>query len=116
MRDMGDSAAKRTKIAIWACDPTAQGQGWTYHSDELQIHGSMCANAKGTGASGSLVILWPCTGTPNEVWLRKSGSEYALKAGKYKMCLTDPGFSTSNGTQLIVSPCANRRNQQWSLP
>jgi hypothetical protein len=91
MRDMGDSAAKRTKIAIWACDPTAQGQGWTYHSDELQIHGSMCANAKGTGASGSLVILWPCTGTPNEVWLRKSGSEYALKAGKYKMCLTDPG-------------------------
>jgi hypothetical protein len=59
--------------------------------------------------------LWPCSGTPNEVWLRKSGG-YALKAGNYKVCLTDPGFSTSNGTQLTVSACKNARNQQWSLP
>jgi hypothetical protein len=115
MRDMDDSAAKRTKIVIWACDPTAQGQGWTYRSGELRIHGSMCVNAKGTGTSGSPVILWPCSGTPNEIWLRKSG-EYALKAGHYKVCLTDPRFSTSNGTQLTVRPCKNARNQQWSLP
>jgi hypothetical protein len=116
MQDMGDSAAKRTKITIWTCDPTAQGQGWTYRSGELRIHGSMCVNAKGTGASGSPVILWPCSGTPNEIWLRKSGSEYALKAGTYKVCLTDPGFSTSNGTQLTVRACTNARNQRWSLP
>jgi hypothetical protein len=49
MLDMGDSAAKRTKIAIWACDPTAQGQGWTYHSGELRIHGSMCVKCQGHG-------------------------------------------------------------------
>jgi hypothetical protein len=60
--------------------------------------------------------LWPCGGTPNEIWLRKSGSEYALKARNYTMCLTDPGFSTSNGTQVIVRACTNARNQQWSLP
>ena len=45
LRDTGDSAAKRTKIVVWVCDPTAQGQGWTYRGDELRIHGDMCVNA-----------------------------------------------------------------------
>ena len=29
MRDTGDSAAPRTKIVDWACDPTAGGQQWS---------------------------------------------------------------------------------------
>jgi hypothetical protein len=31
-------------------------------------------------------------------------------------CLDDPGFSTANGTQLIIHTCTGRRNQQWKLP
>jgi hypothetical protein len=116
VRDLGDSAAPRTKVVVWACDPTAQGQGWTYRGDELRIHGSMCLNAKGKGASGSPVILWPCTGGPNEIWVHRSGGEYALKAGGYKTCLTDPGFSATNGTQIVVGACTDARDQQWSLP
>jgi hypothetical protein len=116
VRDMGDSAAPRTKIVAWACDPTAQGQSWTYAGDELKIHGNMCMNAKGKGASGAKVLLWPCTGAPNEIWVHGSGGEYALKASRYKTCLTDPGYSTSNGTQLSVTACAQATDQKWSLP
>jgi alpha-galactosidase len=116
VRDLGDSAAPRTKVVIWACDPAAQGQGWTYRGDELRIHGSMCVNAKGRGSSGSPVILWKCNGGPNEIWIHRSDGEYVLKAGNYQQCLTDPGFSVANGKQIVVATCADARDQHWSLP
>jgi hypothetical protein len=116
LRDTGDSAAKRTKIVVWVCDPTAQGQGWTYRGDELRIHGDMCVNAKGRGTSGSPVILWPCNGSPNEIWIRRSNGEYVLKANGYKLCLTDPVYSTGDGTQAVVGVCSDARDQRWSLP
>jgi len=116
LRDTGDSAARRTRIVIWKCDPTAPGQGWTYKGDELEIHGDMCVNAKGTGTSGSKVILWPCNGSPNEIWVHQSNGEYVLKANRGKLCLDDPAYSTTNGTQLIVYACSDTRNQHWSLP
>jgi hypothetical protein len=116
LRDTGDSAAPRTKIAIWKCNPTGPAQGWTYKGDELKIHGDMCVNAKGTATSGSKVILWPCNGSPNEIWVHKSNGEYVLKANHGKLCLDDPAYSTTNGTQLIVYTCSDTRNQRWTLP
>jgi hypothetical protein len=116
LQDTGDSAARRTTITIWKCNPTAPAQGWTYKGDELKIHGDMCVNAKGPGTSGSKVILWPCNGSANEIWVHKSNGEYVLKANGGKLCLDDPASSTKNGTQLIVYTCRNTRNQHWSLP
>jgi hypothetical protein len=115
-RDTGYSAAPRTRIVAWACDPAAAGQQWVYSQDELKIHGHMCADAKGSGANGSPVILWPCTGGSHEVWVHRSDGEYTLKAANYKTCLTDPGFSTANGTQLVAATCRDARDQRWSLP
>jgi hypothetical protein len=116
LRDMGDSTAPRTKVVIWACDPTAQGQGWTYHGDELIIHSRLCANAKGTGKSGSVVILWPCDAGPTEIWVHRPDGEYVLKANGHKLCLADPAYSTKNGTQLVVAACSAARDQRWTLP
>ena len=113
--DKGNSAAERAKVEIWACNPSDAAQGWTYSGSELKIH-SLCVNARGSGKSGSPVILWVCDGAPNEIWLHKSGGEYVLKANGYKLCLDDPGYSTKNGTQLIVYACRNTANQHWSLP
>ncbi len=115
MDDKGNSAAKRTKIEIWTCNPADAAQGWTYSGSELKIH-NMCVNAKGNGKSGSKIILWVCTGGPNEIWLHKSDGEYVLKANGYKLCLDDPAYSTKNGTQLVVFECHNTPNQHWSLP
>jgi hypothetical protein len=116
LRDLGDSTAPRTKVVIWACDPTAQGQGWTYRGGELIIHSHLCVNAKGTGKSGSVVILWPCDAGPNEIWVHRSAGQYALKANGYKSCLEDPAYSTRNGTQLIVAACSGAHDQRWTLP
>jgi endo-1,4-beta-xylanase len=100
----------------WACDPTAGGQQRTYRGDELKIHGDMCVNAKGKGTSGSPVMLWSCNGGQNEIWVHRSDREYALMVGGYRQCLTDPGYSTTNGTQLRVAACTGASDQQWSPP
>jgi len=110
--DNGNSAALRTKIQIWQCTNGA-AQQWSFSGGELK-HGSMCANAKGTGRSGSPVILWRCTGSGNETWTHKTDGEYILRATG--LCLDDPAYSTKNGTQLAVYICKDSSNQRWSLP
>jgi hypothetical protein len=113
--DFGNKSAKRTKVGIWSCSSTDAAQGWTYSGDELKIHG-MCVNAKGNGKSGSKTILWTCNGSANEIWIHKSNQEYELKANGYKLCLDDSGYSTKNGTQLMVYRCNDGPNQRWTLP
>jgi hypothetical protein len=110
--DNGDSSALRTRILISTCSDAASQQ-WSFSRGELR-HGSMCMNAKGTGRSGSLVILWSCTGAPNEIWAHNGAGEYVLKATG--LCLDDPAYSTTNGTQLMVYACKDGANQRWTLP
>jgi hypothetical protein len=110
--DNGNSSAPRTKIQIWSCVNDASQQ-WSFSNGELK-HGSMCMNDKGSGGSGSPVILWSCNGARNEVWSHNSGGEYVLKANG--LCLDDPAYSTKNGTQLVVYRCNGGANQRWSLP
>jgi hypothetical protein len=111
----GTSSAKRTKVEIRTCSATSPAETWKYHGGEL-IHNKMCANAQASAVKGSKIILWPCNGSANEIWTRKSTGEYVLKAGHGKLCLDDPRSSTANGTQLVVYTCTNSRNQHWTLP
>jgi endo-1,4-beta-xylanase len=114
--DFGDSSSERAKIGIWTCSSTDTAQSWSYSGDELKIHGDMCINAKGNGKSGSKLILWPCNGSANEVFVHNSKQEYVEKAGGWKYCIDDPAYSTKNGTQLFVYSCNSGPNQHWSLP
>ena len=45
-----------------------------------------------------------------------SRGQYVLRDHGNTLCLDDPGYSTRNGTQLIVYTCNNGSNQHWSLP
>jgi hypothetical protein len=76
----------------------------------------MCANDAGNGGSGTKVILWSCNGGSNETWTHTSSDgEFILKLASHGfLCLDDPGYSKSNGTQLIVYTCHNSGNQHWS--
>jgi hypothetical protein len=50
-------------------------------------------SAKGRGTKGSPLILRPCNGSPNEIWIRKP-----------------------SGEQAAVGVCSDARDQRWSLP
>jgi hypothetical protein len=112
--DKGNSSALRAKVQIWSCTNSA-AQQWSFSNGELK-HGSLCINDKAAGGSGSPVILWTCNGSSGETWTRNSHGEYVLKAHGGTLCLDDPRYSTTNGTQLIVYTCKERANQRWSLP
>ncbi len=110
--DNGNSSAPRTKIQIWKCLSNASQQ-WSFSHGVLK-HRSMCMRA--TSGNGSRVILWTCNGSPGETWSHNAAGEYVLKAHGSTQCLDDPGYSTKNGTQLIVYTCKKAANQRWSLP
>ena len=113
--DSGGSSALRTKIVAWKCDSSDAAQSWSFSGGELK-RGSMCMNDKASGASGSPIILYTCNGAPDELWVHNSDGEYVLEAHGSTLCLEDPGYSTTNGTQLIVYTCKDTANQRWSLP
>jgi hypothetical protein len=115
MDDKGNSSSVRATVQIWTCNSSDQAQNWSYWGSELH-HGSLCLNAKGNGKQGSKLILWTCNGSANEIWIHRSNGEMVEKANGYKLCIDDPGYSTRNGTQLIVYACHNTPNQHWSVP
>jgi hypothetical protein len=113
--DKGNSSSKGTEVIIWSCNHGDSAQGWTFSGGELK-HNGKCANVKGNGGSGSKMILWTCNGASNETWFHTSSDgEYALSGTSHGLlCLDDPGYSKTNGKQLIVYKCHNSSNQHWS--
>jgi hypothetical protein len=73
--------------------------------------GGKCLNVKGGGsADGTPIILWHCSGTPNEQWHR-NGSRITGIGGK---CLNVQGGGDANGTPIILWPCSARKTNAGS--
>jgi hypothetical protein len=76
-------------------------------------------------ASGAKVVLATCTGQPvQQWWLTYPRSisaslgpvPIALRNPASGMCLSDTGWSTTNGTRVVVGSCSGFKNQAWTLP
>ena len=113
--DKGNSSANRTAIVIWSCSGSDPAENWKYSNGEF-IHNGKCLNDKGSGGSGSKVILYSCNGGSNEKWAELANGELKVQAHGGTLCLDDPRSSTRNGTQLIVYRCTDSANQQFKLP
>jgi len=113
--DKGNSSSNRTPIIIWSCNSSDSAQGWTFSGGELK-HNGHCANVQGGGASGHKLIMWTCSGSSNEKWFHSgSDGEYVLSGSTTGfLCLDDPGYSKTNGTQLTVYACHGTSNQHWT--
>jgi Ricin-type beta-trefoil lectin domain len=113
--DKGNSSSNRAEVVIWSCNGSDQAENWQYSSSEFK-HNGKCLNDQGNGGIRSKVILWSCDGAANEKWSELANGEIRLQSHSNKLCLDDPGYSTKNGTQLIVYTCKVSSNQKWSLP
>ena len=108
------STALRARAGISACNGST-AQDWAFSRGELTASGK-CLNDKGSGGSGSPVIMYSCTHAADETWTHNARGQYVLRAHNGTLCLTDPGSSARNGTQLTVSRCSTSAGQRWSLP
>lgn len=113
--DLGNSSAKGAEVVLWSCAKDA-AENWSFNGGGQLVHGGKCANDAGNAGNAGKVILYTCTKSDNDRWTHRSNGEYALKAHGGKLCLTDPGKATKNGTQLTVATCKNTANQHWTLP
>jgi hypothetical protein len=113
--DLGGNSAKGAKVVLWSCAKDA-AENWSFNGSGQLVHGGECVNDAGNAGNGGKVILYTCTKSENDMWAHRSYGEYVLKSHSGKLCLTDPGKATKNGTQLTVATCKNTANQHWTLP
>jgi hypothetical protein len=106
--DAGGSTTAGNKIDISTCTGGPSQRITLAANNKLQVLGNCIY------ATSSKVILEPCSSAANEFWRLLPNQQWINSATQ--KCLTDPNYSTANGTQLIVAACANTANQHWTLP
>jgi hypothetical protein len=109
--DFMASTNNHNKIDIWTCNGSP-AQQWTYTGGMLKVVGKCLDDPRYHGA-GTPQILYSCNGGRNQMWTHMSNGEYV---GYHGLCLTDPGSSMTNGTQVTLDVCTGAANQVWSLP
>jgi hypothetical protein len=60
-------------------------------------------------------VVDTCNGAPTEVWQQGTGNTL-VNQGASGLCLTDPGSSTTSGTNLQIATCTGSSGQVWPLP
>jgi GH25 family lysozyme M1 (1,4-beta-N-acetylmuramidase) len=124
LNDVGNLSADGTQADIWTCNG-GTAQLWTYVQDgTLRIHGK-CLTVPSGSASGAKVVLGSCTDIGRQKWRVVYPRSVNPSAGSVAttlynptsgMCMTDPAFSKTNGTRVVVSSCNGQRDESWALP
>jgi GH25 family lysozyme M1 (1,4-beta-N-acetylmuramidase) len=102
----------------------SSAQDWTYAQDGTLRIDNECLTIP-TAAQGTQMVLGQCGSTRAQQWRliyphalnpARGSRPTALLNPWSGMCLADPGFSTANGTRVVLWPCNGYTNQSWSLP
>jgi hypothetical protein len=107
-------------VTIQSCDQQSD-ESWVFEPNgEIVGAGQKCLTVAGSGASGSNLVLEPCTAgslgfhpANNQYW--DWAANGTIKAVNLGLCLTIPNSNTANGTALQVSTCGSGANQQWTV-
>jgi len=99
-----------TRVQLYDCHGLTNQQ-WTYTaSHQLQVYGSMCLDAAGSG-NGSAVQIYSCNGQSNQQWnVNSNGTITGAQSGR---CIDV--WSTANGAQVQIYDCSGQANQQFRL-
>ncbi len=115
--------AGTTRAVIKACTGSS-AQNWIYAQDGTLRIDNECLTIP-TAAQGAPMGLAPCGSTQVQQWRltypralnpARGAQPTALLNPWSGMCLADPGFSTTNGTRVVLWPCNGYTNQSWTLP
>ena len=119
----GGKTATATRVVIKACTGSS-AQEWTYAQDGTLRIDNECLTIP-TAAQGAPMELAQCGSTQAQQWRliypralnpARGSRPTALLNPWSGMCLADPGFSTTNGTRVVLWPCNGYSNQSWTLP
>jgi hypothetical protein len=114
------STANGAIVHMWSCQQpgdTSVNERWTYNeaTKTLSVYGgTKCLQATGT-ARGSGLVIWDCTGAPNQQWTMNA--DRTITGVQSGLVLdVDSGY-TADGTKLqLWTKSSDLRNQQWTRP
>jgi hypothetical protein len=121
------TVADHQKVNLQGCESGSAQQQWivstgsNWHIIQTGENGDYCLGArKGGDADGTLVDLYWCNGTLDQLWLYNSSTgqvmDNAQNSSGQNMCLDDTNGSTS-GAQLQIWACTSGdANQQFWFP
>jgi hypothetical protein len=110
-------SANGTKAGVWKCDGTSS-QRWTAYNDEtLRINGKCLEVAGGSTKAGAKVDIGTCNAGPNQQWQigQVSQNQFGPINTGSGTALTDPGGSTTNGTQLVMGVNRGDLSGSWRV-
>jgi hypothetical protein len=114
------STANGATVHMWNCQQpgdTSVNERWTYNeaTKAFTIYGgTKCLQATGTTA-GSGVVIWDCTGAPNQQWTIDDADQTITGVQSGLVLDVDSG-GTANGTKLqLWTKTSDLRNQKWNL-
>jgi len=104
------SQSNGTRVQLYDCNRQAN-QSWTYTSGkQLQVYGTMCLDAAGSG-NGAAVQIYSCHSQTNQQWnVNSNGTISSAQSGR---CLDV--WSTANGAQIQLYDCHGQTNQRFNL-
>lgn len=106
-------SAAGAKVVIADCGSGGTTQQWKVTGGKLRS-GSVCASVSSVTSTTAGVVLRKCAPLKVQQWVAYGRDELRnVAAGK---CLTDPNNSLTAGTAVVVTACANAKNQVWWLP
>jgi hypothetical protein len=100
-------------VVIANCGSGGSVQQWAISGGKLRS-GSLCAAISSTSASSPGIVLRRCAAQKIQQW--SVAGRFELRNNADSKCLTDPGNSLTAGTQVVVTRCANAKDQTWWLP
>jgi hypothetical protein len=121
MDNVGNRSGARNPIVIWSCNKSDSAQQFTLASVGnnrflVKTSRGTCVDDTGDGVGSSghrvYVMTYSCNSSDHaQVWMWQNSQ---LQNAYNKGCINDPGYSKSNGTQLIVYSCSPRTgNALW---
>jgi hypothetical protein len=121
VNDTRNSTANGTPVDLYGCENVASETGWSYTPsgapglpNTVNIHGR-CMYASGNPIrAGAKVGLYQCNSAASEKWYLAGYGEIVQASSG--LCLTDPGSSLANNTQLTVTYCTDGYSQQFVMP
>jgi serine protease len=113
LNDFSGRVTSGNPIVMWKCGPGGLNEKFSHPTNpgSLVIYGQ-CLTDPANGKSGTKLVIQPCTGVKDQLWKHKSDSEYVNQ--RNGLCLTDPGSSSTNGTQTQVRTCRDDKDQRWN--
>jgi hypothetical protein len=109
LNDSGSSAVAGNPVTVAACNGSG-AQQWDYlSSGNLKVFGKCLTDRK---AGAAKLVIARCTGATSQSWSHNQSGEFFLASNG--LCLTDPGNSTTPGTQVTAAKCTAAASQKWS--